>query len=230
MTAPRPHPRWFHPTPDRLVLLLLGIEGCLWLSERFRWVSFNQHKGWTVLIAVATVGVFLLLMLLWLVAALLWRFRFQYSIRSLLVLTVAVAIPFSWLGVEMKKAKEQKEAVEAIEKLGGFVAYDYQLDASEDNPFAIKTEGTKPPGPTWLRRLLGDEFFANVVDVVLHGSDGTDAALEHLKGLSQLQSLYLDETGATDAGLARLKGLGRLQGLDLGSRRSRTPAWSTSKG
>ena len=48
--------RWFHVTPDRLVIGLLVVECLLWFSERFQWFSFNAHKGWTVLIAVAAVG------------------------------------------------------------------------------------------------------------------------------------------------------------------------------
>ena len=62
---------------------------------------------------------------LWFLAALLFRLRFQFSIRSLLLLTVVVAIPCSWLAVEREQARKQREAVEAIEKLGGWVAYDY---------------------------------------------------------------------------------------------------------
>ena len=50
-------PRWFFPTPGRLLAVLLAVEALLWLSERFRWFAFNQHKGSTVLIAVASVGV-----------------------------------------------------------------------------------------------------------------------------------------------------------------------------
>ena len=68
----------------------------------------------------------MVLMLLWLVLALCFHRRFQFSLRSLLVATVAVAIPFSWLAVEMKAAREQREAVEGIEKSGGIVGYDYQ--------------------------------------------------------------------------------------------------------
>ena len=70
--------RWLRPTPDRLVLAVLALEGFLVLSERFQWFAFNQHKGWTVLIAVASVGVFFLLMFLWFFAAVLFRLRFQY--------------------------------------------------------------------------------------------------------------------------------------------------------
>ena len=83
------------------------------------WFPFNQHKGWTVLIAVASVGVFFLLMFLWFLAALVFRLRFQFGLLSLLVLTVVVALPFAWLETEMKQAREQKGVVEAIEKAGG---------------------------------------------------------------------------------------------------------------
>ena len=43
----------------------------------------------------------------------------------------------------------------------------------------------------------------------------TDAGLEHLKGLTQLQSLCLGNTKVTDAGLEHLKGLTQLQSLHL---------------
>ncbi len=73
MTDPTAKPRWYRLTPGRLLPLLLAVEGFLWLSDRFCWFAFNQHKGYTVLIAVASVGVFLLLMFLWFLAALVFR-------------------------------------------------------------------------------------------------------------------------------------------------------------
>ena len=45
----------------------------------------------------------------------------------------------------------------------------------------------------------------------------TDAGLEHLNGLKQLQTLWLDHTQVTHAGLEHLKGLKQLQELLLGS-------------
>ncbi len=96
MPDPTPTRRRFHPTPAWLVLGMLVMEGLLWLSERYRWFSFNEHKGWTV----AVVAAAFFLMLGSFVASLLFRWRFQFSIRSLLVLTVAVAVPCSWLAVE----------------------------------------------------------------------------------------------------------------------------------
>jgi hypothetical protein len=215
MTRPNDQPatpnqrfRWFHLTPGKLLVILLVVEAILLLSERFRWFPFNEHKGWTVLIAVAAASVFLLFMLIWFIFALLFRRRFQFSIRSLLVLTVAVAIPCSWLAVEMKWAREQREAVEAIRKAEGCVFYDYECDAS----FVI-TPNTAPPGSVWLRTLVGDDYFSNAIFVTL---SGTDAELSQLEHLSQLQAIKLWTIEDADAGgFEHLKGLTTLHTLDF---------------
>ena len=210
--------RWFHLTPGRVVIALLAVEALLWLSDRFQWPTW--HKGYAVLIAVASVAVVFVVMLLWFVVALVCRGRFQFSIRSLLVLTVAVAIPFSWLAVEMNAAREQKEAVKAIKK-DAWVPYEYQLGALLPNP--------QPPEPLWLRSLLGDDFFESVafvhffsqtlvtdavmvqlkglaqVNLDLQRTEITDAGLEHLNGLKQLRFLNLTDTHVTDAGVAKLQ-------------------------
>ena len=65
----------------------------------------------------------------------------------------------------------------------------------------------------------------------LSHTEVTDAGLEHLKLLSQLQTLDLGGTKVTDAGLEHLKDLAQLQSLDLGGteghrRRSGTPQGS----
>ena len=122
--------RWFVPTPGRLLPVLLAVEGLLWLSERFQWFAFNQHKGYAVLIAVASVAAFLLLVFLWFLAALVFRWRFQFSLLSMLVMPLVVVIVFGWLATEMKAARQQREVVEEFKKAGGMVSYDYQFDAS----------------------------------------------------------------------------------------------------
>jgi len=96
MPTTDPQARWFHPTPDRFVLLLLAVECLLWLSERFGWLGW--HKCYAVLTAVASVGVAMLGMFVWFAVAVAFRRRFQFSLRSLLVLVVVVALPCSWLG------------------------------------------------------------------------------------------------------------------------------------
>ncbi len=160
MTVPTPHRRPYYPTPSWLVLGSLAVTGLLFLSERWRWFAFNEHKGWTVLMAVAGVGVVLLLMLLWWGIALIFRLRFQFSLRSLLVLVFAVALPFSWLGMEMKEARRQSEIVNSLTELGMSVTYDWKVGANGNLLL-----NARPPGPVWLQRLLGDGFFSNAVGI-----------------------------------------------------------------
>ena len=138
--------------------------------------------------------------------ALVFRLRFQFSIRSLLVMVVVVAIPCSWLAVELKKAGEQREALEAIGKLEGWVTYDYWRASGN-------TMRVEPPTPAWLRSVLGDDFFRTIVFVKYYPV--TYADLEHLKRLRQLQTLDLYHTEVTDAALEHLKGLSQLRVLRL---------------
>jgi hypothetical protein len=202
--------RWFHPTPGRFLIALLVLEGSLLLSERFCWFGFNEHKGWTVLIAVGIVGVALVLMLLWFLVSLVFRWRFQFSIRSLFALTIAVAIPCSWLAVEMKKAREQKEAVERITNMGGGVRYARKADALGNG-----LPGSEPPAPAWLQDLLGVDFFTEVVQADFNSTGVTDAGLGPIEGLPQLRWLFLGGTRVTDAGLERIRMSTRLEGVDL---------------
>ena len=203
--------RWLRITPDRVVVAVLALEGFLLASAWFRWFAFNEHKGYAVLICLATVGAALVLMFFWFLAALVFRLRFQFSILALLVLVVVVAVPFSWLATEMSEARKQREAVTAIEKAGGEVVYDLQVDPSSDSRMA----GAEPPGPPWLRRLLGNDLLGTVTFVNLAGVGASDARLEHLTRLTQLQWLWLSDTNVSDAGLEHLKGLTQLQSLGL---------------
>ena len=194
--------RWLRLTPGRLLVLLLAIEGMLWLANWFRWLP----KGCAVLIAVVSVGVFFLVMLGWFVLALVLRWRFQFSIRSLLVLVVAVALPFSWLATEMKAAGKQRELVGWVENVG-YVYYDYEPD-----PFGKPV--AQPPSPAWLRELFGENFFADVTAVFFRGRDFSDVRLERLRGFMQLQWLSLSYTQVSDAELEHSQGIHRTPGTE----------------
>jgi hypothetical protein len=132
---------------------------------------------------------------------------YQYSLRTLLLVMTLACVGMSWVAVKMKQARDQHAAVEAIKKLGGVVFYDYEADRNDPSP--------QPPGPTWLRRALGDDAFVNVTVVYLVNSGVNDAELEHLKGLPQLGVLSLYGTKVGDAGLENLKGLSHLREMSL---------------
>jgi hypothetical protein len=131
----------------------------------------------------------------------------QYSLRTLMVLVTLCAFACSWLAVKMQQARKQREAVETIQKLGGVVQYLHETGTT--------TTRGRPPGPAWLRKILGDDFFAYVVQVYLADTQITDDCLEHLRGMSQLTVLFLDNTNITDAGLKHLDHLTQLRYMSL---------------
>lgn len=149
---------------------------------------------------------------------------YQYSLRAMLVFVLLFSIAMSWLGAELRRARNQLRAAKAITKAGGSIGY---VDAN-----------TKVP--EWLQQLVGKEFFRDLVRVslagthvndtvvaqleglttvttlYLDGTQATDTGLEHLQGLTSLETLYLDGTQVTDAGLEHLEGMTRLGTLSLG--------------
>ena len=114
VNAPGSKPRWYRLTPDRFLLALLALELFLLLSQWFCWFPFNEHNGWTVLVALATLAAAVLFMLIWFRVNVAYRRRFQFSVRSLFVFVLICAGLCSWLAVEVKRAREQRDAVEAI--------------------------------------------------------------------------------------------------------------------
>src|SRR3954470_4701043 len=105
--APPRHSRRFYLRPAPILYAVLVAEVFLLVSDQFRWFVFNVHKGWAVLVCLATVAVVMLLLSLWFVAARVFHWRFQFGLRSLLVLIVVVAIACGWLASEMGRARRQ---------------------------------------------------------------------------------------------------------------------------
>jgi hypothetical protein len=193
-------PRWFCPTPGRLLLLLLIVEAAFFPSES--WFP----KGWAVLLSIAAVALTILLLLFWFAVAFVFRWRFQFSIRLLMLLTVVVALPFSWLAVEIKWARKQREVIEAFDKLDAGVGYDLDIDS-----WGNFITDANPLIPGWLQDLLGDDFLFDVT--CFYGGDSTitDSDLRLLNDLPRLDTIYLDNSIITDAGLEHLEGLKQLK-------------------
>jgi len=229
-----PKPCCFRPTPGDLVALLLIVECLLWVSNRLDWPTW--HKGYAVLSAVVTVGVAFIAMLFWFVVALFHRWRFQFSIRSLLAMVVVVAIPCSWMTMEMKRARLQREATKLIAALNCRVLDDEETDENGEIDLhkqiaklwrmTVQTHSEQP-----LIELLGWDFFhaATAVEYddsgfhVIVGNrveklgtrDRAQAVLLALKNLPCLRAVDLSHTPICDSDLAHVIPLKELRQLDL---------------
>lgn len=112
---------------------------------------------------------------------------------TLLAIMASVSV---WVGWRVHRREAQQEY---FEQLGAFVV-------------------TEPAKPVWLYEFvadnLGEEHAVGFSDITLIGLV-TDAGLEHLSGLTNLETLSLEYTQVTDADLQYLSGLTNLMELYL---------------
>ena len=156
---------------------------------------------------------------------------FRFSLRTMMIVVTLLCIG---MGVTAYRANRQRKAVETIKKAGGSVGYDYQTDG---DGWPISGD---PPGPAWLRNLIGIDYFATVVSVTIKSEKGshddsvaalaelpqlssldmrgkgiTDSTLLQIKGFTLLNNLCLSRTQVSDTGLLNIKGLTRLRHVTL---------------
>jgi hypothetical protein len=112
--TPRVKPRWYVPTPGKLMVGVLVLQVILFLSARYRWFGFNELKGHTVLITVAVTASALLLMFVWMAVGRLFRWNVQFTLATLLWTVLVVALPCGWLAREMELARRQKRIVDSL--------------------------------------------------------------------------------------------------------------------
>ena len=106
-----------------------------------------------------------------------------------------------------RKAREQDVETIVENKSSPATSAAKPVETQEQAIAAIKKLG----GKVTIERKSPNKL----IHVDLRGIKVTDAGLVHLKGLTNLQTLYLYRTKVTDAGLVHLKGLTNLQFLSL---------------
>ena len=101
---------------------------------------------------------------------------------------IVASIGLSWIASELQPYRKQREVANAIILLGGSVQWDTNWP---------RNESRKHP---WLRKVLGDEFFAypHVVCVC------DDVAMEYIMELPQPAVLALTGSQADEMGQASL--------------------------
>jgi hypothetical protein len=112
----------------------------------------------------------------------------RYLTFSLRTLFVLLTIGCIWLGILAERAREQREAVKAIEALGGHVIYDWSIVEWHDGGNYTMDIARKPPAPVWLRRVIGDDFFQNASQVSF-GSPINPIKIELSKAIPCLKKL-----------------------------------------
>jgi hypothetical protein len=104
----------------------------------------------------------------------------------------------------------QKQAVAAIEKIGGKVEFDPNDPARPAVRVRLNDTRVTDKDLGHLRALTA------LRRLDLHRTAVTDEGLRHLQGLTKLNRLYLTGTRVSDKGLVHLTGLTELEYLHLG--------------
>ena len=127
----------------------------------------------------------------------------RFSLRSLFLLIVVIAVSLGWT---LYKVRQQGIAVAALREMGCSFTYGNPDPSGSPYPSTVLER---------LRKLLGEDEPRSVTCVQGHSSQITDAGLVHVRGLTRLEILFLNNTQVTDAGLVHLGGLTQLVELDL---------------
>src|SRR3954470_19147573 len=165
------------------------------------------------------------------------RLSLSLSLRGSMLLILCLGL---WLGRQAHLARQQREAVAAIEEYGGFVRFDWEFVDGRRVP------GAAPRAPGWLRRAIGDHYFQEVAEVnmvyatdrrgmpdltpresdalmakltafprlrqlYIGGELATDRAMDTVGGLAELETLMMRAPRVTDAGMAKVRGLRNLK-------------------
>jgi hypothetical protein len=140
------------------------------------------------------------------------RFRFpRFSLRFFLIAVTIVCLFCVWLAYHVRRANDQKRAIEAWRRYAPIVFYDFQMNDGD-----LDLKGTSKWSP-WLVDQLGRDFFHSVQILWVRGdgqqlSKAYDPALfQHLAGLTQLRDLQLKSGVVGDDELAIVGRLPRLQ-------------------
>lgn len=136
-----------------------------------------------------------------------WRY-IQAHLGRIVFGTVLLVGVFGAMLVVLPYQREQRIA-RMIESHGGSVGVEYR-------------------GPDWIPNSIQNRmpFFDRIDRVILNNQAVPSDVLSELGSLTSLEDLHIFNTQVTDTGLEHLKGLSSLQSL---TRKARTPGWSNSR-
>jgi hypothetical protein len=131
----------------------------------------------------------------------------RFSLRFLLLFVVVVAVPLGW---KMNRVHHQRLVLAEVKKLNGQVLFDYQVTPPPQY---------EPPGPRWLKNLVGDDVFTNVHSITIDNPRATDDTLASIVTLPRLEGVKIVSDGVSDTGLLHFARAKDLTALEIGSRK-----------
>jgi hypothetical protein len=146
------------------------------------------------------------------------QYRCRFRLKSLLMAMTVAALGFAWLATRFADALRQRDAVASVRALGGSSFYDHEF--WELNSTVGSIGGANKPQPTWIREVIGVDFFDRLCKAELN-STLRDVDLTGIHDLRHLEILRLTGGGVvsplliTDVGLESLSDLRRLKVLEL---------------
>lgn len=152
---------------------------------------------------------------------------FQLSLRTLFVLMLLISVALAWLATVKERGRQQRQAAQAIQNLGGHVFYYEPSTVFQKCKWLNDWLGTdalvSPKGVNAANTTINDESSANLKgmtklrNIWLPRTHIHDAGLANLAGMQELTQLQLSSTSVSSAGLVHLKGLTKLDCLHLDS-------------
>lgn len=198
--------RWYVPTLPKILLAVLVMQGVLVLSAHFRWFWFNEEKGYTVVITVATTVLLVSLVALFLLGHLFFKFKAHGGLVALILVVPVIVIPCVWLMWECDQARQQRSLVATALGRGFGVDFDKRLPddlAPSLLPLSVRE---------YLVSLLGEDFFAKPNGLVVIARSINEDDLELVARFDRLEYLLLmGKDGYTDYGEAFVKRETRLE-------------------
>jgi hypothetical protein len=150
------------------------------------------------------------------------RCWFQFRLWAVLILVVTTGVAVDWFGrtvacgVEAREPKDEDafdarvEIAAKIESLTGAYAIPCDRLKSPDDIY-VGFRKVKSADAA-LKAIAGS---AHLGELVLEGTNLTDAGMNYVSAFTKLQRLDVSGTMITDAGVKNLEGLTRLKFLDL---------------
>jgi hypothetical protein len=135
------------------------------------------------------------------------RRRFRFSLRTLLIATTIAALVVGIATKEIVRHLRATNVAAKVRGLGGTVHWNSEILETllRDQALTRITDVhfTNPSFPSEQWVVLKD--LPQRFGLQVEGKRFTDDCLDHLKEVSKLRYLVLNETGVTDAGVAQLK-------------------------